>query len=270
MNDRARDPRRFLDTNDTPAVLRDALAAARARAPNAATLAQLAARLPLPGGPPPGGGPSGGAPLAAPAAAPSTFSGAVIGAALGLLAVGGSFVWQALPAPPARPPERATVTVPPRLASTPSSPAPSPSAPAVSATSAPAARPIERPTPAPETSADRVAPAPGPEAPVVSLTVPGPGSDAPVAVVADAETEAQFLDRARAALGTTPGQALVLTDEHARRFPSGALGQEREVVAIQALLRLGREGEARGRAQRFLAAFPGTVHRRRIEALIAP
>jgi hypothetical protein len=258
MNDRARDPRRFLDSNETEPVLRDALAAARARAPSDAALAQLAARLPLPGSGGPGG-PSGGTPAAAPAASGATLSSALIGAGL-VLVVGATFVWQAAHETPSQPEERAAVTA----TVTSSAPAPtvSPIVPSASATVAPAARPVESPalaSAAPATSAAHGASSSPPEA-----------SAAPAMASADAETEAHFLDRARAALGSSPAQALSLTAEHAHRFPSGALGQEREVVAIQALSRLGRADEARSRAQRFLAAFPGSVHRRRIEALVSP
>ena len=52
------------------------------------------------------------------------------------------------------------------------------------------------------------------------------------------------------------------------RYPGGALVQEREVIAISALAAMGRSGEARARAQRFLAAFPRSAHRRRLEVLV--
>jgi hypothetical protein len=42
------------------------------------------------------------------------------------------------------------------------------------------------------------------------------------------------------------------------------------VVAIQALVRLGRVAEARARAARFVEAFPGSAHRTHVEALVAP
>jgi outer membrane protein assembly factor BamD (BamD/ComL family) len=51
-----------------------------------------------------------------------------------------------------------------------------------------------------------------------------------------------------------------LTQEHARRFPSGTLVQEREVLAIEALARLGRLPEARRRLDAFRATFPRSPH----------
>ena len=65
------------------------------------------------------------------------------------------------------------------------------------------------------------------------------------------ETEVQLLQRAQDALGGAPAHALELLTQHATRFPSAALGQEREVMSIDALVRLGRIGEAR-RARRGL------------------
>ena len=69
-----------------------------------------------------------------------------------------------------------------------------------------------------------------------------------------------------AAIGLSSA-ALALTDEHARRFPGGALAQEREFIAVSALLSLGRTPEARSRAARLLERFPGPAYRGRLESL---
>ncbi len=45
-------------------------------------------------------------------------------------------------------------------------------------------------------------------------------------------------------LGASASSALALTDEHARRFSGGALAQEREFIAVSALLSLGRTADA--------------------------
>jgi hypothetical protein len=79
--------------------------------------------------------------------------------------------------------------------------------------------------------------------------------------------EVGLLERATRALGSDPQGALALTEEHARRFPSGALTQEREFVAIEALEALRRTGEASARIDRFRARFPGSAHLRRLEQL---
>lgn len=87
---------------------------------------------------------------------------------------------------------------------------------------------------------------------------------APARGLATAEAEAKLLERARAALAAQPGQALALTEEHARRFTRGALREEREVVAIQALRKLGRSSAAAERAARFEQRYPGSVHLEKI------
>jgi hypothetical protein len=80
----------------------------------------------------------------------------------------------------------------------------------------------------------------------------------------------RLLQRARQAISGSAAQALALTDEHAACFPRGALSQEREMLAVQALLQLGRAGEARARGKRLLAAFPASAYRLRLEALFGP
>ncbi len=81
-------------------------------------------------------------------------------------------------------------------------------------------------------------------------------------------TEGALLLRARQELSSDPSDALVLTQEHARRFPAGTLVQEREVLAIEALARLGRSSEARRRLQAFRASFPQSPHVARLTGLV--
>ena len=78
-----------------------------------------------------------------------------------------------------------------------------------------------------------------------------------------------LLDRAQRALTTSPVAALALAEEHAARFAEGTLAPEREVIAISALVALGRRDEARSRADRFHTAYPGSAYLRRIEVLLA-
>jgi len=76
------------------------------------------------------------------------------------------------------------------------------------------------------------------------------------------------LARAQAALSNSPKAALALAAEHDRAFAGGgALAQEREVIAIDALLRLGRRTEAELRTQRFHRQFPASAHGRRVDVL---
>jgi hypothetical protein len=83
-----------------------------------------------------------------------------------------------------------------------------------------------------------------------------------------AEDELTLLQGAADRVRADPSEALALADEHAARFPSGSLAQEREVIAIEALVRLNRAGQARERAKRFARDFPTSAHRLRIEILV--
>jgi hypothetical protein len=82
------------------------------------------------------------------------------------------------------------------------------------------------------------------------------------------QDELALVARAQAALARTPGAALSIVGEHERRFPEGALVQEREVIAIDALLRLGRQADAEARATRFHQRFPTSAHGRRVDVLL--
>ncbi|MDB4936956.1 MAG: hypothetical protein JWP87_3928, partial [Labilithrix sp.] len=68
------------------------------------------------------------------------------------------------------------------------------------------------------------------------------------------------LDVARTALGRGDGpNALAACDDHARRFPRGALGEEREAIAVQALVLEQRTTDARARAERFRKRHPRSI-----------
>ncbi len=72
--------------------------------------------------------------------------------------------------------------------------------------------------------------------------------------------EQVLLDAARVALGRhDAAEALRAADRHQRRFPSGKLAEEREAIAIQALILLERPDDARARADRFRRTFPGSA-----------
>jgi hypothetical protein len=79
--------------------------------------------------------------------------------------------------------------------------------------------------------------------------------------------EPRLIERARRALSSEPRRALSLAQEHQRRFPSGALALEREVIVVEALARSGQNAEARRRALAFEAKYPKSIHSPRIRAL---
>lgn len=81
--------------------------------------------------------------------------------------------------------------------------------------------------------------------------------------------ERALLDDARGALGAgDAGKALALADEHGRRFPRAQLGEEREAIAIQALVALGRNDEAKARAARFKVVAPNSLFMPAIDAAL--
>jgi hypothetical protein len=110
---------------------------------------------------------------------------------------------------------------------------------------------------------------PAPAVPSASTSPPSrDGVHAPpVASASSLSAERGILDGARGALGSgDAARALALADEHVRRFPRPQLGEEREAIAIQALAALGRNDEARARAERFRIAAPHSLFLPAIEA----
>lgn len=79
--------------------------------------------------------------------------------------------------------------------------------------------------------------------------------------------EAKLLLRAKAALASNPQKALANVDEHDAAFGGGALGEEREVIRIEALVRLGKRDEAARAAAAFRARHPQSSHLPRVERL---
>jgi hypothetical protein len=180
------------------------------------------------------------------------------------------FLTRATPAAPPRPPMAASAA--PR-------PAPSPGPPGLA--SSPDARAAEQPSPAsgaqarerpvvqPERSAARPRKPASPAAPrSVAIAAPTPTAAGVGAAPVDLGAELDLLARARRVVASEPGRALQLTAEHAQRFHDGVLTQEREVLAIDALSRLGHRDLAAARARRFIERYPDSAHRVRLAAAL--
>jgi hypothetical protein len=141
--------------------------------------------------------------------------------------------------------------------------------------------PAEAPAPAPAASSTSVAAQPSlpqvqvevplvaapPLQPALAAAKPAPPSAAKRKSTAAplGPSEAELLERAEAALSSDPRRALTLTREHVQRFPEGALAQEREVIAIEALKRTGKKQAAAARARVFARRYRGSVHETRLE-----
>ena len=80
--------------------------------------------------------------------------------------------------------------------------------------------------------------------------------------------EAKLLEQARRALRYDPAQADPWLEQHRRRYPNGALRQERALLEIRLALALGDRERASQKAERFVRETPnGALSRRALEIL---
>lgn len=117
---------------------------------------------------------------------------------------------------------------------------------------------------------------PGPEQRVASAAPTDPTSAAPPAFPAGSSRaialgrERALLDRAQASLSAgEPARALELVERHLRRYSQGALSEEREALAVNALVTLGRYREAVRRGAAFRARYPHSLLMPSIDAALA-
>jgi TolA-binding protein len=125
--------------------------------------------------------------------------------------------------------------------------------------------PVDEPTAAADTAPPQPDTAP-PQPDTAPTSAPPPTQQAPAPSLAD---EVTALDTARAALarGDT-ARALADLDAYERRFPSGVLAPEADVVRIEALFASGDISAARGRAGRFLASHSNSPLAARVRELV--
>jgi hypothetical protein len=113
------------------------------------------------------------------------------------------------------------------------------------------------------------------QAPRAHRAEPRPSSDVdgetvePAPPITHALSETELLGDARAALDRSPAVALTFCERHRREFPNGALVQEREIIAVTALVRLGRTSDARARAERFRRSYPRSAYLRQLERVLS-
>ncbi|HJL18287.1 MAG TPA: hypothetical protein RMH99_21665, partial [Sandaracinaceae bacterium LLY-WYZ-13_1] len=84
---------------------------------------------------------------------------------------------------------------------------------------------------------------------------------------ADLPEEHRLIRAARRALPAEPAAALARVREHARRFPSGLLAEERELLRVSALAALDRRVEARRVAAAFARRWPSSAYAARVREL---
>jgi hypothetical protein len=93
---------------------------------------------------------------------------------------------------------------------------------------------------------------------------------APRTGIPQLDAERALLDAAHAALvGGEADTALDALDRHARAYARPMLGEERDALFVQALVRAGRYDEARGRAEAFRNRTPNSLFRPAVDAAIA-
>ncbi len=134
-------------------------------------------------------------------------------------------------------------------------------------TAAPASR---SPTRVAEPATEAKDPPSSSEGPKPEVAPPAARRTAAPSASASLAAERLVLDEARSALSEgDASRALALTETHARRFAHPQLGEEREALAVQALVSGGRYDDARARAARFRATWPSSLFLPAVEASVA-
>jgi type IV secretory pathway VirB10-like protein len=90
----------------------------------------------------------------------------------------------------------------------------------------------------------------------------------PAAPTPHPDDELVLLKQAESALDRDAASALALAEQHARAYPHGLFAQEREILAIEALLKLRQKPAAVARAEAFVQHYPSSPHARRVRALL--
>lgn len=133
--------------------------------------------------------------------------------------------------------------------------------------------------PAPREAPAALAPAPPlpaapvaePEAPpsraVARRPVAPPGSPSAAPPEDGLVGEERILNEAHEALAANPRRALALAHGHARRYPRGQLVAERELIEIEALVKLGRRREANALARTLRATAPNSIYEHRLDEM---
>jgi hypothetical protein len=129
---------------------------------------------------------------------------------------------------------------------------------------------VDRPLPPPAIAAVTTSPGLPTTAPPIPALSAAPRPSAPPASPESLSAERAFLDQARSDLARgDAADALARLEDHTHKFRKPQLSEEREALAIQALVTLARYDEARARAARFREASPNSLFVPAIEAALA-
>ena len=241
------DPERLSTGND--AMLRAALRSTTNDGPSPEAIARLSGKLAvaLPVGAlaPKTTTPPTPAPVASASSAAAKVALAKLGAAFAIGAAVGAAGHAAVSTPAPVPVPVPTVTA---------------TAAATTATDTPTATASETPTTPPVVASSAPLPVP--------IHVPTTSTAAATAST-PAASENELLDHAHdALLHHDAAKALALTDEHAKTYPKGVLAEERELLAIEALVALGRRDAANERAAAFRTTYPTSTYGARLDSIL--
>jgi hypothetical protein len=210
-----------------------------------------------------------------------------------LVVVGGSSLWWARPAPllprtesaaelVSRPPSASPAVARPAAAQGALNPRPAPAEEASTLSEPPRRLPAvvrapasaDAPRAGPSIRAARAHSQPGPPAASSGANAPGApvlaeqgerpaerGRDAPPP---QDDAALELIARAQRALALDPARALTLLSLHRERYPRGGLAEERDVLSLDAMARLGMRRELAQRAQEFLQRYPQSMYRERV------
>jgi hypothetical protein len=84
----------------------------------------------------------------------------------------------------------------------------------------------------------------------------------------DPIAELVLLERARRIMARDPARTLALTEQHRTSFRTPNFAEERELLAIEALVRSHQRGAAERRARAFTRSYPQSLHTHRLKAIL--
>jgi hypothetical protein len=235
------EPRRWRDSGDAPADLRTMFAAGRPTREMPDVARRRMARSLL--------GPIAGF------VALATWKSIAVAAVLGVAATAGVVATVHLVATESALTEAPASVVPSRPAKPPAIPTESTFVPA----------PLSLPTATATPTATPTFSSPRSTAPIAA----SPTTSAPSSSSSSSDTlssELALLDLARERYEAHPEDTLAVLGEHAQRFPTGKLALERELLALDALKKLGRTSEEHARADKLLPSVRGTLFESRVRA----
>jgi len=80
--------------------------------------------------------------------------------------------------------------------------------------------------------------------------------------------EERLLNEAHQAIAADPRRALSLAQSHAHRYPHGQLAAERQLIMIEALVKLGHERRAEALSRQLRKNTPNSIYEERVDEIL--